>query len=207
MAYVVLDFETTGLNYTGEQVVVIAAIKLDHAFKEIGSFNTYVKLNKGKALPDFITLLLGITEEDLYNGMDEKSAMRTLIDFIGESTVVAHYAPVDLAFLAKAGFEPKRFICIKSLTMQAEPKENSNLIPTCQRLGIPLETAYRAIDDARAMAKLLEYRMKNDFDIEIFNTICVSPNRPLMFIPAYTKYILLKGGGIIADFTEVKEWF
>lgn len=207
MAYIVIDFETTGLNYTKEQVIEIAAIKLDTDFKEIGSFNTFVKLNKGKTLPDFITKLTGITTEDLYYGMDEKSAMRALIDFIGESTVVAQYAPFDLAFLAKAGFEPKRFICTKSLTAQAEPYESSSLVPTCQRLGIPLENVHRAIDDARATAKLLKYRMKNDFDIEIFNTLCISSDRPLMFIPAYTKYILLKGGGIIADFTEVKEWF
>jgi DNA polymerase III epsilon subunit-like protein len=210
--YTVLDFETTGLNYKREQVIEISALKLNEEFEEIGSYNTFVALGFKKELPQLITDLTGITPLDLKFGMQEAFAMQMLVEFIGFDTVVAQYAPFDLAFLAdKTYFEPKRFICTKSLTSIVEPNENSSLVPTCARLGIELEGAHRAINDCRATAEVLKHRLQKDkMDSEyVFNTLCLTEGRALNFIPKYTRYMLRKGGGLLADFTEVKgmEWF
>lgn len=216
MAYTVIDFETTGLNYTQEQVIEISAVKLNTDFEEIGSFNTFVALNEGKELPQIITDLTRLTPYDLQYGMQEDYALELLIAFIGTDTVVAQYAPFDLAFLAhKTGFEPKRFICTKSLTSIMEPNENSSLLPTCQRLGIKFgeDEAHRAINDCRATADLLSYRIDNEDNIVpseyLFNTLCLTEGRALNFIPKYTRYMLRKNGGLLADFTETKGkgWF
>jgi DNA polymerase III subunit epsilon len=204
MNYVVLDFETTGLNYQREQVIEIAAIKLDEDLKEIGAFNTFVNLYVRDFIPEFIVGLTGITDNDVKNGMSRAAAFKALGDFIGHSTVVAQYAPFDLAFLAEAGIRPYKFICTKSLTSQAEPEESSSLGPTCARLGIKLENAHRAIDDARATAELLKYRLSQG-GLEVFNTIVTTVGRPLNYIPPATDLIMAKGSGdIIADFREVE---
>lgn len=80
--YVVIDFETTGLDYRTQQVIEVALIKLDQDFTEIGSFHTLVKLKKGKEITDFIKNLTGLTEECLANGMREEHALFIVEDFI-----------------------------------------------------------------------------------------------------------------------------
>ena len=59
MAYVVLDFETTGLDYKKEQVIELCAIKLDREFNEIGGLHTMVWLTEGKTLTPFIRAWAG----------------------------------------------------------------------------------------------------------------------------------------------------
>jgi DNA polymerase III subunit epsilon len=197
MNYVVIDFETTGLDYTKEQITEVALIKYDQEFNEIGSFNTVVQLEEGRVLSDFIKNLTGLTEDYLKKGMREKDAMSMVNDFIDEDTiVVAQYVPFDLAYLSKYHIVPERFICTKSLTSQVEPLESSSLVPTCERLGIPLESAHRAFSDVRATADLLQYRLKENKAQFVENYIVKSPDRDLNFIPNNTIEVLDKNSFI-----------
>jgi len=197
--YVVIDFETTGLKYKTDQVIEMAAIKLDEDFNEVGSFHTFIE--NYLPLPEIIKQLTGITEEDLKYGLGESDAFDIFRKFIGSSTVVAQYAPFDLAFLFKQGITPSNYICTKSLTAQVEPNESSSLGPTCERLGIELKNAHRAIDDARATGKVLAHRLKNnDGSLSVLNTLVVAEGRPLNYIPKSTAKILTKTGALVADF-------
>jgi DNA polymerase III alpha subunit (gram-positive type) len=200
MGFTVIDFETTGLNFLVEQVIEISALKLDSNLNEIGTFNTFVRLRK--ELPEFITNLTGITEEHLAEGMGELDAFSLLRQFVGRDIVVAQYAPFDLAYMAEHGIIPRTFYCTKSLTALAEPNESSSLIPTCERLGITLEGAHRAINDCRATAEVLRYRFKQGFDRP--NTLVVAEGRALNYIPPATRLIYTKTGNLIADFNLQK---
>lgn len=191
--YVVIDFETTGLDYKKEQITEVALIKLDEEFNEIGSFNTIVKLEEGRELSEFIKNLTGLTEEYLAKGTTEARAMLQVKSFIDKDTiVVAQYAPFDLAYLSNYGIVPNKYICTKSLTSQVEPTVSSSLIPTCERLGIELNNAHRAFADVRATAELLKYRLNEGKAQYIENYIVKSPDRDLSFIPFATKAILNK---------------
>lgn len=195
--YTVIDFETTGLDYRKEQITEIGAIRLDRNFNEVGSFHTFVKLKEGNELSKFTD----ITQEQVDTGANELEAVSQLIRFIGTTTVVAQYAPFDLAFLANFKYHPSNFICTKSLTSQAEPDESSSLGPTCERLGIELVNAHRALDDARATAQVLKHRMTVDEGLEYGNTLVITPGRPLNFLPKNTKFIYTKGAHeLIANF-------
>jgi DNA polymerase III epsilon subunit-like protein len=200
--YVVLDFETTGLNHHEDDVIEIAAVRLDADFNETASFQTFVKLEKQVNVSEFITGLTGITTEMAQRGMHKPIAFSMLRDFIGHSIVVAQWAPFDLAFLKKkmGGFEPTKFICTKSLTSLIAPHESSSLGPTCARLGIDLLDSHRAMADARATAAILKaYAAMGPINP---NIIVVSPGRPLRHIPNRTEAILLKGGAVIVDFSN-----
>lgn len=198
--YVVIDFETTGLDFRRDQVTEIGAVRLDKDFNEVGVFHTFVNLVPGNKLSEYTD----ITMEMVNAGVPESHAMRQLREFIGYDTVVAQYAPFDLAFLAQHGFEPRSFICTKSLTLQAEPDKSSSLGPTCERLGISLENAHRALDDAKATAKVLEYRLTKNEGIRVSNTLVVTEGRPFNFIPKHTHRIFTKRGELIADFSQYK---
>lgn len=198
--YVVIDFETTGLDYKTEQITEVALIKYDENFNEISSFNTIVKLDEGRVLSDFIKDLTGLTEEYLEKGMHENLAMIMVGDFIDRDTiVVAQYAPFDLAFMSKYLLVPEKFICTKSLTSQVEPTVSSSLIPTCERLGIKLENAHRAFADVRATAELLQYRLKEGKAQFVENYIVKSPDRDLSFVPYGTIEVLDKESFIEED--------
>lgn len=195
--YTVIDFETTGLDYRREQVTEIGAVRLDKDFNEVGVFHTFVNLRPGNTLSEFTD----ITQEMVDTGVHESIAMEQLKSFIDVSIVVAQYAPFDLAFLSKFRMHPKWYICTKSLTSIAEPDESSSLGPTCERLGISLENAHRALDDARATAQVLKHRYTVDGLIDKENVLVVTEGRPFNFLPRHTKQIHTKSGALIADFT------
>jgi len=90
--YIVFDFETTGLKHTEEQVIEIAACRLDKDLKPVGNLHLMVSLDEGRSLPPIITDITGIVEEDLVNGMPQEQALEVLKNFIGTDIVVAQFA-------------------------------------------------------------------------------------------------------------------
>jgi DNA polymerase III subunit epsilon len=188
--YVVLDFETTGLDYKTEQVIEVGAIRLDHDFKELGTLHLMVKLKKGKELPPFITELTGITKDDLRNGISEFNAMQILHRFIGNDIVVAQFASFDLGFLSKY-MQPKKFICTRSMSRLLNPKEKASLKDLVQRYGVELKNHHRALDDVTATAEVFKI-MKREADergIEYLNVMVNANDRPLRYIPENAKVI------------------
>lgn len=193
--YLVLDFETTGLDYKKEQVIEVGAIKYDSNTKEIGKPHTYVRLEKVKELSAFIKNLTGITEERLEYGVSEAVAMEMLSHLIDEDTVVvAQYAPFDFAYLSNYGIYPKRFICTKSLTELADGNAvSSSLGATCERLGIKLEDAHQAMNDVEATAQILWHRLSQNLNYEE-NYIREREDRLVdMFVPKFTEKLEVAG--------------
>lgn len=191
MAYVVLDFETTGLDYKTEQVIEIGAIKLDTQFNEIGTLHTMVRLTEGNSITPFITELTGITEEDTYNGLSEVTALNMLKDFIGDAVVVAQHAPFDLSFLAKA-VEPEYFIDTRSLSRMLRPDEKAGLKDLCERYNVHLEH-HRSISDVKATIEVFKHLMNEitEARLPFLNIIVSTPDRPLNFVPLSATVISL----------------
>ena len=190
--YLVLDFETTGLDYKTEQVTEVGVIKYDEDFNEIGMFHTYVKLYVEHGLSDFIKDHTGITEEKLEYGMNEGDAMHAIATMIDEETiVVAQFAPFDFGYLYNYDITPYKYICTKTLTDIAEPYERSNLGETCERNGIVLKDAHTAMGDVRATKELLQLRLSQGLEV-YHNHVTEQPDRPLRFMPHNTFAVLDK---------------
>ncbi len=99
-SYVVLDFETTGLNSQTDEIIEIGALKVENDKIE-DTFDLLIKCVK--EVPEEITELTGITNEHLNNeGTDLKSAIELLRDFVSDSTIVCHNAPFEQGFLTTA---------------------------------------------------------------------------------------------------------
>jgi DNA polymerase-3 subunit epsilon len=186
--YVVLDLETTGLDYKTEQITEIGAIKLDSEFNEIGRFHTLVSLEESRELPEFITKLTGITVEDLIGQPSESEAFESLKEFIGDSIVVAQNAPFDLSFLWNGGIQPKEFLCTRALVRYVEPELSASLKDVTERNGIELNGHHRALNDVKATIEVMKlYLAKIDEDVyDPFNIVIDEPNRPLNFGPRYS---------------------
>lgn len=190
--YVFIDFETTGLDAKTEQVIEIGAIKIG-ADGSYSDFHTFVKLDEGRVLSDFIKNYTGITEDDLANGVSEEKALRALWDFIYtgnnglEPVVVAHHAPFDFSFLAKYRLYPREFICTRVLAKQAEPNEKAGLADVTKRHNIPLVGHHRALNDVAPLIEILKKLVPiAESNGKLYrNYIINDVERPLSFIPAY----------------------
>jgi len=186
-SYVVLDLETTGLDYKTEQITEIGAIKIDENFKEIDRFHTMVSLEEGRELPEFITKLTGITAEDLIGQPTESVALADLAEFIGDSIVVAQNAPFDLSFISRGAIEPKLFVCTRALVRYVEPELSASLKDVTARNGISLEGHHRALNDVEATIEVFKRYMKGVHYLGILNLVLDEPSRPLRFVPKGAK--------------------
>lgn len=190
--FVVIDFETTGLDYKTEQVIEVAALKTDGE-REIGRLHTFVSLGD-RELPEFITQLTGIKPEDLSGGCSEEDALYALTYFIGDSTVVVQNAPFDFSFLDKYIIAPESFVCTRALSCLVEPNESPSLKNVCERHGIELNGHHRAMNDVEATLRVFNLmREKAEASgIEYRNIVIDSAERPLTFVPYYAKVIKIE---------------
>lgn len=149
--YVVLDFETTGLSPTSDNIIEIAALKIDKNGNELESFSTLV--NPLCSIPGKITQLTGITDDMLCDAPCILEVIGDLYAFLGEYPIVAHNAPFDISFLKavyqKAGITAElHYIDTVNLAKQAYPgMPNYKLATLIQKLGIANTQDHRALSD------------------------------------------------------------
>lgn len=194
--YVVIDFETTGLNYLDEQIVEVGAVRLNSKLEPVGTLHTMVRLTEGRNLPEFITNLTGIKQEDLLYGVSETVALNMLKDFIGKSIVIAHHAPFDLSFLASA-VEPEFFIDTRAMSQLLHPEEKAGLKDVAERYGIEFKH-HRSLSDVHATIDAFKH-MKAEAEqrgLPYTNLVFSTEERPLKFIPL---------SAIVVDFNKYKE--
>lgn len=93
---VVIDVETTGLDYTRERVIEFAGVKLVNG-KITETFETLI--NPHQHIRKSSQAIHGISEEDLQGAPEEEDIYPKIFDFIGDATIVAHNAIFDFSFL------------------------------------------------------------------------------------------------------------
>lgn len=151
---VAIDLETTGLNPQKDTIIEVGAVR----FRVDGTIlDEYQQLvNPGRALAFRISQLTGITDKMLSQAPTWDQVRREVMTFIGDAPVVGHNIAFDLRFLNAHGvFPPGQPLDTFDLaTMLLPGRPHYNLGSLAQHLGIPLDDAHRALDDARATARL-----------------------------------------------------
>lgn len=197
--FVILDLETTGLDYKVEQITEIAAIVLDFDLQVVDSFQRYVNLTEGRVLSDFVKNLTGFTEDFLAtNGIDEVEAINQfknfLMGYIGDYplTFVAHHAPFDFSYLSKHDIKPVDFICTRVLSRLVDPYEKASLADVAKRLGIENPAHHQAMNDIEVTRQVLATLapIAVSRGIEFRNVVIDSAERPLNFIPENSKVLV-----------------
>ena len=97
--FIILDVETTGLNSHKDKIIEIAAVKFEH-FQAVAAFHTLI--DPETPLPQRITILTGITQQELANAPKIESIKNEFRDFIGDCTLIGHNLEhFDIAFLRR----------------------------------------------------------------------------------------------------------
>lgn len=146
--YVALDLETTGLSPDHDAIIEVGAVKF-RADKVLDTFSTFIK--PGRPIPLQITELTGIRDEDVIDAPSLHDVLPRLERFVGQWPVVGHNVEFDLKFLRRhQPFENESFDTFELAGVLLPHAERYSLTALSRMLGIELEHAHRALDDARA---------------------------------------------------------
>lgn len=165
---IVLDTETTGLDFRKDEIIELAALR---AVREGGEtviaeeFDLFIRLSPGRTLTPFITNLTGITQEMLdTEGVGKgEAAVRFAQMLAHEKTlIVAYNAQFDLQFLfyllmQNGGADSlKGTKMLDALTVYKDRREYPHrLCNAIEAYALDEENSHRAIDDTKATLALL----------------------------------------------------
>ena len=157
--FVVFDFETTGAKTPPCRIIEIGAYRVKNG-AITGEFHTLV--NPEMPIPLFITMLTGISDEMVKTAPKFQEVAADLLEFIGDSVLVAHNAGFDLRFLDyEVGrvYEDYRVgnpsLCTVQLSRRLLPDiDNHKLKTVAAHFNVELVNHHRANADALATAKV-----------------------------------------------------
>ena len=163
-AFVVLDFETTGLNPNSDEIIEIGAVRLEGGV-EVGEFSQLI--HPGRPIPPKVVEITGITDAMLATQPRLEAVFEEFARFIEGAVLVAHNAAFDMAFLRRAfkrfGRELKAPV-LDTLTLarnRYRTLSNHKLGTVCKHLDISLKNAHRAVHDARATGLVMTKTLKD----------------------------------------------
>lgn len=161
--YVVLDLETTGLDPAFDEIIEIAAIKYSNGEK-ISKFTTLVKPEN--RIDEYITELTGITNEMVKDAPKIEKVLPDLMNFLGDSVIIAHNANFDINFLYdnnKLCFDQpftNDFIDTMRISRRLFRDIRHRLVDLAKEFQISLDVQHRAMADCEVTQKVYEY-MRN----------------------------------------------
>src|SRR5690606_26691894 len=140
--------------------------------------DTYTKfIHPGRTIPLFIQDLTNITDEDVKDAKAFEFYAETVFEKMQDAIFVAHNTNFDLPFLQaelKRSGLPKwhgiTMDTVELVRLMYPTAFSYKLQDITSELGIPLESAHRADDDAMATA-LLFLRAKNDLESLPYDTL------------------------------------
>jgi len=159
LKFCVIDLETTGGNPETEKIIEIGMVKIEN--RKITEERSFL-VNPQKEIPDFVQKLTGIRKADVEHSPKIEEVIDEIIQFIGDTILVAHNTSFDIPFLngvLKKLQRPSmdnKVICTNIMTKYLIPDiMSSNLQYMSQIFNISHSNAHRAIEDARATGNLL----------------------------------------------------
>lgn len=159
---ILFDTETTGLEpHLGHRVIEIAALELSNDLPTGERFHRLI--HPERDIPDEATRVHGFTLADLAGKPRFMEIADDLLEFFGDSQLIAHNAPFDFAFLnaeldrLNLPILPAiRMIDTLALAKTRFPGMPNSLDALCRRFSIDLSarTTHNALLDCRLLAEV-----------------------------------------------------
>ena len=197
--FICFDIETTGLSAARDKITEIGAVKVENGIIT-DKFSTFV--NPEMPIPQKITQLTGITDKMVKDAPSQSEAVSAFLEFAGDNVLVAHNAPFDTSFIAKACEDMGREYNYTSIDTVAISRailtdiKNCKLDTVAKFLRLGEFNHHRATDDAEMLAKIfitLCRRLTDDFGITKTNDINTKiAGGDFKKLPTYHQIILVK---------------
>lgn len=162
MREIVFDTETTGLSpANGDRMVEIGCVELLNRVETGRTFHSY--FNPGRPMPSEAEAVHGLTDRFLSDKPLFHDVCEDLLEFVGDSPLVAHNAAFDFGFinheLATCGRPTvctSRMVDTLTLSRQRFPGAKHSLDALCTRFGVDrsLRVRHGALIDAQLLAQV-----------------------------------------------------
>ena len=175
MREIVIDTETTGLNYrTDDRIIEVGCVELKNYVPTGRTLQFYCKPDK--EISEGAKSIVGISDDFLQNKKTFKENHKIFLDFIKNDTLIIHNADFDLGFLNKElsliGLPALQNTIIDTVPLAREVLNTriANLDYLCRRFNIDLSdrSFHGALLDSQLLASVyLELRGGKQFSIQL----------------------------------------
>ena len=197
--YCVLDLETTGFSFRTEKITEIGIMKIKNG-EVLDEFSCFV--NPEKPIPQRVVEVTNITDDMVKDAETIEQIFPKMLDFIGDSVLVAHNADFDIGFLKYNAKElgytlDNTYLDTLRLSKELFPDfKKYKLGIIAENLGIKVEVAHRALDDVDTTVKVFNVMIdmlkeKGAKKIEDIDRLCAG-NTDFKRLPTYHAIILAK---------------
>ena len=162
MREIVFDTETTGLSPAGgDRMVEIGCVELFNRVETGRTFHSY--FNPGRPMPSEAEAVHGLSDRFLSDKPNFHERCEELLEFIGESPMVAHNAGFDFGFINhELGACGRPLVCTSrmvdtlALARQKFPGAKHSLDALCTRFGVDRSQRVKhgALLDAQLLAQV-----------------------------------------------------
>jgi DNA polymerase-3 subunit epsilon len=159
---IVLDTETTGLNPSKDRIIEIACLEMVGYDLTGNEFHYY--LNPNQRMSKEASEITGISDEFLIDKPDFCTIAQELLNFLSDSTIVAHNASFDKDMLnsefIRCGFSPLNNPIIDTLQMARKifPGGNNTLDNLCKKFRVNTRRGlHDALGDAKDLSVVYYY--------------------------------------------------
>lgn len=197
--FICFDIETTGLSAARDKITEIGAVKVENGVIT-DTFSTFA--NPEMPIPQKITQLTGITDDMVKEAPSQSEAVSAFLEFAGDNVLVAHNAPFDTSFIAKACEDMGREYNYTSIDTVAISRailtdiKNCKLDTVAKFLRLGDFNHHRATDDAEMLARIfinLCQRLTDDYGITKTSDINTKiAGGDFKKLPTYHQIILVK---------------
>lgn len=157
--YVIIDVETTGLDFDLDSIIEVGILKIvDGKIEQ--QYQSYVKTDSN--ISEKITELTGITKDIVEKfGKDERQVINEVRNIIGGATVVGYNVQFDINFInnsCKKNNIPlfiKREKDVLKIARRKLDLENYKLETVCKELKLETGEMHRAVNDCMLVYKVL----------------------------------------------------
>ena len=161
MREIVFDTETTGLNpLTGDRMVEIGCVELFNRVETGRHYHAY--FNPGRSMPAGAEAVHGLSDIFLSDKPRFDELCEDLLEFIGDSPLIAHNASFDFGFLnQELTLCGRPLVCMSrmidtlAIARQRHPGAKHSLDALCTRFGVDrsLRIKHGALIDAQLLAQ------------------------------------------------------
>ena len=176
-----VDIETTGLRASSDRIIEIGILRVEEN-KLVKTFQSFV--NPQTYLPKEITMLTGITAQDIEDAPTFRSIKDEITDILKDCTFVAHNVRFDYAFLKhellreQIRFSAKQF-CTVRLSRQLFPHwPRHNLDTLIKECNITCENRHRAYDDAQVLYQFYQQLLQTMPHDELEQALAKTMKKP-----------------------------
>jgi DNA polymerase-3 subunit epsilon len=159
MREIILDTETTGLDFRLDRIIELGGVELVNKFPTGRTFHEYINPGDRQIHPEAMAIH-GISDADLAGKPRFAEIADAFLEFIDGAHVVAHNASFDASFinaeLERIGVDPiapDRVVDTLAIARRKHPMGPNSLDALCRRYGI--DNAHRTLHGALLDSELL----------------------------------------------------